>query len=254
MGCVDLDSVGYGYLCSDTYKNSMRKISIAIPTFKRVEQTVYSFQQVLSDDRVSEVIIVDDASGDGSFAVLRNYFEHEPKVKVYENSFNLDCYMNKHRAMELATEDWAILFDSDNTLTKEYLDAIYSIPKWDAHTIYQPSFSKPHFDFRKWSGLVLTEKNVAQYADTHLMTALNACNFFINREEYLKVWDGNVNPGSSDSIYFSYCWLCTGREILITPDLEYDHFISPKKDGHYQLNSHLYVGFHDRLMQKIKSL
>jgi len=38
------------------------KISIAIPTYERVQMLFESFSQVHDDDRVDEVVIVDDAA------------------------------------------------------------------------------------------------------------------------------------------------------------------------------------------------
>lgn len=232
----------------------MRKVSIVIPTWQRFTMTINSFAQVLNDDRVEEVAITDDASRDYSYENLRTHFRNNPKVKLFQNERNLDCYFNKHQAMENATGEWCVLFDSDNILTTKYLDAIYAIPEWDEKTFYLPSFPRPYFDARKWSGMAITKKNVVDYIDTHLMTNLNAMNFFINREEYLKVWDGSVNPITSDSIYFSYCWLKAGNKILVTPDLEYEHFIDKGGNGHYQQNSHKTVEFHKDLMQKIKQM
>lgn len=232
----------------------MRKISIAIPTFNRYQLTIDSFAEVLNDDRVLEIIIVDDASTDGSYEKLRDYFSGNAKVKVFRNLFNRDCYQNKMTAASYTNSEFCIVFDSDNTLTPKYLDAIYAIPEWDAQTIYQPEFAKPCFDFTKYSGLTLTKENVAQYVDTNLMTALNAFNLFINRDEYLNVWDRSVNPGSSDSIYFSLCWLIAGGKIHITPNLQYDHRIHADKSNHYSQNSHKYVAFHEQVMNKIKNL
>lgn len=232
----------------------MRKIFIAIPSWNRFQQTVDSFAQVMDDERISKIYITDDASTDGSLEKLQWHFKDSFKVFVYHNPNNLDCYKNKYVSMKNARGEWGILLDSDNTITPEYLDAIYSIPEWGRHTIYQPSFAKPHFDFRQWEGLTLTKENVASYADTHLTTAMNAMNFFIHREEYLKTWDGSVEPGSSDSLYFSKCWLENGNKILITPNLFYEHFIDPEGKGHYQNNSRYYVKFHEELMHKIKQL
>lgn len=232
----------------------MRTVSIAIPSHNRYQLTIDSFAQVLNDERVREVMIVDDASTDGSYHKLLSFFSMHPKVKILRNDTNKDCYANKHESVLNATGKQVIVFDSDNTLTPAYLDAIYAIPEWDAKTIYQPSFAKPAFDFRKYEGLTLTKENVAEYIDTNLMTSLNAMNFFINREEYLKVWDGSVNPGSSDSIYFSLCWLKAGNSIFITPDLHYDHRLHPDKSNHYSQNSHKYVEFHEKVMKEIKEL
>jgi glycosyltransferase involved in cell wall biosynthesis len=209
---------------------------------------------VLDDDRVDSVTINDDASTDDSYTKLSAHFLHHPKVKVYGNGSNLDCYQNKHRAMLNSKGEWCCLWDSDNTFDARYLDALSAMESWDEKTIYQPCFARPHFDFREWCGLVLTKENVAFYTDTHLMTALNACNFFINRAQYLRAWDGSVDPITSDSIFFSYTWLKAGGKILITPWLEYDHYIDPGGQGHYQQNWQKTIEFHKDLMEKIKKL
>lgn len=232
----------------------MRKIFIAVPTWQRVQQTIDSFAQVLDDERISMIFIVDDASTDGSFEKLGWHFKDNDKVAVYRNYENMDCYRNKNRAMKTARGEFGILLDSDNTITTDYLDALYSIPEWGKNIAYQPSFAKPHFDFRKWNGLTLTKENVAQYVDTHLSTAMNAMNFFINRAEYLRVWDGNVEPVTSDSIYFSLCWLRAGNKILITPNLEYEHYIDPDGKGHYQQNYKRTGNFHQLVMDELKQL
>ena len=231
-----------------------RKISIAIPTYNRFDLTVASFAQVLNDERVEEVVIVDDKSTDGSYEKLFERFKYERKVKVFQNDINLDCYANKHRAVKKCTGKWVIIFDSDNVLSKEYLDALYAIEKWDRTVCYNPQFARPCFDFRKWAGLTLTSGNVAEYVGTDLMTSLNAFNLFINRAEYLKEWDGSVNPLSSDSIFFSYTWLNAGNSIYITPGLEYDHKIHPDGSNHFTQNQHKTVDFHKNLMEKIANM
>jgi glycosyltransferase involved in cell wall biosynthesis len=216
--------------------------------------TIDSFSQVFGDERIESITIVDDASTDDSYEKLSRYFRDSPKVNVFSNKINLDCYANKHQAMQKSNSKWCILLDSDNVIDKSYLDAIYAIKEWDAKTIYQPSNAKPHFNFTKWEGLTLTKENVAQYADTHLMTSMNACNHFVNRENYLDIWDGSTNPGSSDSLYFSTLWLENGGKIYITPNLTYEHYISDKNDGHYQTHSHLFREFHEKLMDEIRQL
>lgn len=231
----------------------MRKISIAITTYNRYTQTINSFAQVLDDERVSEVVISDDCSTDDSCEKLVEYFKGNEKVKIYRNRKNLDCYRNKRIAMGYVQNDFAALIDSDNTITKDYIDAIYAV-KWDEKTILQPEFASPHFDFRKWRGLTLTRENVAQYIDTHLMTSLNAQNHFVNRAEYIKVWNGTLDPVTSDSIFFSMCWLSEGNKIKITPNLQYEHFIDPTGKGHYQENYKRTGNFHQVVLTKIKQL
>ena len=231
-----------------------RTVSLAIPTFQREDLLFESFANVYDDPRISEIIIVDDASDLELFNRVKEKCDKLSKVRLFRNIFNIDCYRNKHRAFSFINNEYGILLDSDNVITKEYLDAIYAIPEWNAKTILQPVFAKPAFDFRQYSGLTLTKENVAHYVDTNLMTSLNAMNFFINRDEYLKVWDGSVDAGSSDSIYFSLCWLKAGNSILMTPNLHYDHRIHEDKSNHYSQNSHKYVEFHNQVMKEIKEL
>lgn len=230
-----------------------RKISVCIPTFNRYELLIKAIENVIDDSRISEVVIVDDCSTNGDYEKLISYYTNIQKVKLYRNEKNLDCYRNKHEAMSMATEDWCILFDSDNILTLNYLDTIYGISEWDVSTSYQPVFSRPHFDFRNYSGLTLNNKNVSQFVNTPIMTALNAMNFFINRTEYLSVWDGSVDPVTSDSIYFNYCWLKRGNKIHMLPGLEYDHLIH--SGSHYQNNvNRTQKGFHNSIINNLKNL
>lgn len=232
----------------------MRKIGIAIPTYNRYQFTIDCFKQVIDDERIESITIVDDASTDDSYEKLKWYFRDNDKVRLFRNEANKDCYFNKHEAVEKSNSEWICLWDSDNVFDMEYIDTLYSIPQWSRNIFYQPQFLKPAFDFRKWSGLMLTKENIAEYANTDLMTACNASNYFIHREEYLKTWNGSVNPISSDSIFFAFTWVSVGNKILITPNLEYFHTLHEDKSGHFNQNQHKTVRFHEELMHRIKQL
>jgi len=233
-----------------------RRVSIVIPTYNRLSLTIDSFRKVLFDYRVENVYITDDASTDDSYAALKRGFMGSPKVKLFRNESNLDCYFNKHKAVENAKDaEWVIILDSDNQISEEYIDAIFAIKEWDKTTIYAPEFLKPAFNFTKWSGVTLTKENVAQYANTSLVdTSCNAMNFMINRSEYLKVWDGSINPGTFDSLYFSYCWLKAGNKIHITPNMQYEHRLHEDKSNHFSTHQHKYGHIFNDLMNKIKQL
>ena len=228
-----------------------RKVSIVIPTYNRFQFTVDSFSKILNDDRVHGVYITDDCSTDDSYQKLTDFFSDNEKVHLFRNEKNIDCYFNKHKAMENAEGEWCILFDSDNVIGIDYLDAIFAIQEWMDNVVYQPHYARPHFDFRPHSGLYLTKKNISTYIYTNLETALNAMNFFINRAEYLRIWDGSIDPITSDSIFFNYCWLKSGNHILITPGLEYDHLCH---EGHYFHNYKKAIGFHNFLLKEISIL
>lgn len=215
--------------------------------------TIQSFAQVYNDDRVSEVVIVDDASSEESYNRLKSITNTMSKVKLFRNETNIDCYRNKAAAIGKATNEFVAIIDSDNEISTEYLDNIY-LYEWRKDIILQPSFAAPHFNFTPFSSLYVTKKNVAENIDKHRMftTMLNAMNYFVNRDEFLRVWKGDVNPHTADSIYQALNWLEEGNQIYVVPGLTYLHRVH---DGsHYQNNKHKTGNFYNEVEQKIRQL
>ncbi len=229
-----------------------RKISLCITTWERVSLTLESFAQVLEDPRIDEIVIVDDCSSMQVYEQLKNALTDE-KIKLYRNEVNLDCYKNKHRSVELATNQWCVVFDSDNILDKSYIDKVFEIPEWDPNTFYQPSWAKVSFDFRAFEGWVIKKWNVAQHFDKPLYeTMLNAMNFFCSRERYMEVFDSEIDPHSSDSIYINYRHIKSGGEMLVVPGLHYQHRIH--NGSHYQANHSKDPAFYKQIVEAIKQL
>jgi len=214
--------------------------------------TIESFAQVLDDNRVSDIVILDDLSTDGSYEQLLNHCSY--KVRVYQNDRNYDCYRNKQRVVSLAKNEWVIVLDSDNIITPEYLNAIYTISEWNPIVVYQPSFAKPHFDFRKFAGNYYGDFDVRENLhDGAFTTALNAMNFFINRDTYLRAFNPDIDPVTSDSIYMAYRLLEQGNSYYFVPGLEYEHRIHP--GSHYQNNvNRTPHNFHQSILEKLAAL
>lgn len=232
---------------------NLRKISICIPNWNRYEMVIEATVQVINDDRVGEVVIYDDASTDGCFERLQEFYKYEPKVLLYQSDRNEDCYASKVSAIAYSNYEWCILLDSDNVISKEYLDIIFSY-EWDANCIYTPSFAAPNFNFRDYSGLVVSSENVAQYVDKPMFeTMLNAANYFVYSFYYLKMYNPAINPMTSDSIFMIYNWLKSGRHLYVVPGLTYMHRVH--SGSHYQTKNHLTeVGFHEGILQKLIEL
>ncbi|GHS97569.1 hypothetical protein FACS189421_04600 [Bacteroidia bacterium] len=69
----------------------------------------------------SEVIYIDNGSGDGSFLKTR---EHYPWVRVLKNNWNEGISVARNQGMKQAVGDYILLLDSDTEVTKEALDAM----------------------------------------------------------------------------------------------------------------------------------
>lgn len=235
-----------------------RKIGIAIPSYNRYEMTVESFMDVYGDPRIESITIIDDASDLDIFHKLREVCEKLEKVKLLRNINNLDCYFNKATALTWSNQKWNILLDSDNVLNRDYIDTLYEIPQWDDGRFYTPSFAAPHFNFVPYEGVVLTKENIAHYIDRPMLeVCLNAANYFVNKDTWLKAFDANTNPVTSDSIFIAYNHLKNGGSIEIVKGLQYEHRVNSHKEemSHYQKNnSRTPQGFHQNILQQLRQL
>ncbi len=232
----------------------MKQISLCITTYNRCDMTIECFLNIMSDERIGEIIIVDDASDIEIYNELESICKHLPKVKLYRNEFNINCYLNKMKSIELSSFDWVAILDSDNIFNKDYLDAIYNYePIWDDKIIYAPTFAKVNFDYREFSGKQITKENINEYWERPMFqTALNTSNYFFNKNEFLKHFDTSVNPITSEALFTNYNWLNAGNSILFVPEMCYEHRVHP--NSHYILNNHKTVDFNISLIEKYKQL
>lgn len=237
---------------------SDRQVSICIPTFNRVELLFNSFERVKDNDNVSEIVIVDDVSREDIYERIVERAKENPKIKLFRNKENLDCYKNKYEAIAHATGRWCCLWDSDNEFSFDYLYHLFQMLEWCDDTAYLPSFAAPHFDYRKYEGLTITSDNVAKYMDDPTFSCmLNTHNHFVNKRFYMKCWDESTNPHTSDSIYMNYLWLKNGGKLYVVPGLTYQHRVDNhegEEAGHYNTNQHKTGDFHQWVERKLREL
>lgn len=236
-------------------------ISVCLTNYNRSKLLFDAVANVLYDNRVSEIVISDDCSRDEVFSSVVWYFKEHPKVKIYRNEKNIDCYHNKARSLELASNDWCCVWDSDNIFTKDYIDRIENliVAGLNNKMAYAPSFAKPHFNFEQFAGVSISRSNIAGLIHhDKIQTMLNAMNYFVNRHEYLKVFDPTINPVTSDSIYQNCRWLEAGNFIYIVPDLSYQHRVDNhegEEPSHYGVNVRKTPsGLHKSIINRLKQL
>lgn len=214
----------------------MQKISLCITNYNRYEYLFESFAKVVDDERIAEIVIVDDNSDPAIYAKIEERCKYIPKVKLYRNDTNIDVYNNKKRSVELATSKYCIVFDSDNVIDSIYLDHIYSY-QWSNNRILAPDFAQPVFDYTAYAGHTINKSNVRNFTFRKGFDCLfNTMNYFVHRETYLAVWQPKEDIKGADSIYFNYLWLNAGGEIYVVNGLRYFHRVSDFKSGEHGSN------------------
>lgn len=238
-------------------------ISLCLTTYNRTSLLFESFAQVLDDPRITDIVIVDDHSSAHTIIEINRMLSelpaHREKIRFFMNDRNLGCYRNKREAVSKAINEWVILLDSDNRIYKNYLDAIGDSGRWDRSVLFQPTYAKPHFDFRKYQSSIVNKHNVSTFVeDAKFTTALNAANYFVHRDEYLRVWEDCPEPWTSDSLLQNYNWLKAGNSIYFCPGLEYFHRVEDhgnEEESHYKKHNHRTKrGFHEGLIRKLKAM
>lgn len=217
-----------------------RKISLCITTYNRVEETLRSFSQVLDDERVSEIVIVDDHSNleiyerlEWAIQALNGELFHKtmngqttPQIRLKRNDKNLGVYKNKLMSVLLATNDWCIPFDSDNIIDKDYIDKLYQYAIWDTNCIYSPDFAMPEFDYTQFAGHTVDKQNVANYTKFKMFDCwINTMNYFVNKNTFLRADQNEVIPNAADSMYINYLLLKKGISIFTVPNMRYIHTV-----------------------------
>lgn len=229
-------------------------ISLCFTTWNRDSLLFEAFRHVVNDERVSEIVIVDDCSQKIDFKVVEAFCESYEKVRLYRNKANVGCYQNKAIAISKAHNEWVAILDSDNIFRPDYLDKLFRYNTqhgWKSNTILAPDFAQPTFDYRHFSGHTITKQNVSGYAKKKRFDCLiNTANYFVNRDEYLRVFDKSIEPWTADTMYQNRNWLVAGNQIHVLQGLQYEHRIHPQ--SHYQQFNHKTNGLDKIIMNEFK--
>lgn len=204
------------------------KISLSITTYNRFDLTIKSCAQVLNDPRIDDLVILDDASTDGSYQKLVEHFKPYPHVRVMQQVKNQGMSLNKYRAIREAWNPWVIILDSDNIIGPDYIDAVYSqhFNPNEHKTIYSPSWAAPSFDFRKYEGMTINSITVKRFMhDPMFRCFLNCCNYLVHAPTYCMVYKVDPTVAQADTIAFNYQWLAAGGNFVILPACTYQHLV-----------------------------
>jgi glycosyltransferase involved in cell wall biosynthesis len=91
------------------------KVTVCLPTFNKVGYLPTAIESVLAQEfRDYELLIVDDASTDGTGEVVRGF--KDSRIRYVYNPQNVGLVGNWNRCLELASADYAIIFHDDDVM------------------------------------------------------------------------------------------------------------------------------------------
>ncbi|CUU38338.1 succinoglycan biosynthesis protein ExoO [Armatimonadetes bacterium DC] len=102
----------------------MPKVSIITPTYNVEPYIAQCIESVLAQTLEDwELILVDDASTDGTVAVIERYLD-DPRIRLFCNEQNMGAGYTRNRALENATGEWLAMVDSDDWIAPQRLERL----------------------------------------------------------------------------------------------------------------------------------
>ena len=102
------------------------KFSIVIPVYNRVDKLDKCIQNVLSQDYNNfELILINDASCDGTDAICDRYSDRYENIITIHNKRNLGPGLTRNEGLKNASGDYILFLDSDDTYDSNLLSTVY---------------------------------------------------------------------------------------------------------------------------------
>lgn len=95
-------------------------VSIIMTSFNREKYIQSAIESVLCQKYQDfELIIVDDASVDNTWNLIKYYACLDTRLKIYQNDKNLGDYPNRNKAVSYAQGEYLMFLDSDDVIYEE---------------------------------------------------------------------------------------------------------------------------------------
>lgn len=93
----------------------MPKVSIIICTHNREKLLPRALDSVLTQNfKDFELIIIDDASNDGTEVLIKTYLEKDNRLKYFKNDHNLGIAKSRNKGCKIAEGEYIAMLDSDD--------------------------------------------------------------------------------------------------------------------------------------------
>ncbi|MBD2158905.1 glycosyltransferase family 2 protein [Leptolyngbya sp. FACHB-16] len=217
-----------------SFPHESRRISVAITHYERPEFLVRTLKNIFHDQRVSEIVILDDGSSQDTFFKCVNILkDFSSKVRLFRREQNLGPFTTSIQVCSLCSNPWCVLLDSDNTIFKNYLNTIFSLNIWDERTIYCPDYAFPHYSFKAYSNYVFNFDDICHLHQSSKILIhnflfsclINGGNYFLNCKTFVMTLQPYMvlRPYATDSILRNYIWLSKDNNLSILKNAWYYH-------------------------------
>lgn len=137
------------------------RVSVVVPCYNYGHFLPECVQGVLDQDGVDvEVLIIDDASPDGSAAVARRIADGDPRVSLIEHRVNAGHLATYHEGLAAAEGDYVVLLSADDLVTPGSFQRAAALLEAHSEVVMVHGFAQtfwdeppppPRTEVRSWS-------------------------------------------------------------------------------------------------------
>ena len=103
------------------------KYSVILPVFNREQLIKNAIESIIHQDYTNwELIIIDDASTDGTADVCDSYSQLDKRITVFHHNTNKGVSAARNTGLKNATGDFILFLDSDDYLFPETMSYIFN--------------------------------------------------------------------------------------------------------------------------------
>jgi glycosyltransferase involved in cell wall biosynthesis len=113
----------------------MPQVSVIIPVYNTEKYIGKAIASILAQTFTDlELILVDDASTDNTYAICQKYAEADPRIRLYKNEKNLGMMPNWNHALTFVTGKYWAKLDADDWWEADFIQDCYAIISKDTQT------------------------------------------------------------------------------------------------------------------------
>jgi glycosyltransferase involved in cell wall biosynthesis len=233
------------------------KISLCIPTYNRFDTFLEKNLKLYLENPYIHEIVITDEDGKDMEKILERF--SSSKLFVYKNDTVLGAFLNKSRAISLATQDWICLMDSDNYAPPSYFEAWKKYIEQqglDSKKVYMPiqtfQTGKIGFDYSKFKDMKLNHTTINQYNLDKMNILLNTGNYMFHKANYLEsnqfFPELHASCQSVEVVLRSVLLLLNRSTFVVVPEMTYEHIVHK---GSYYLQHSRQFKHHYRTVSEI---
>lgn len=103
-------------------------VSIVIPTHNRREMLTHLLKSLLTSTYKNiEIIVIDDASNDGTSEHIKSVFRNNKQIKLFRNRLNLFAAGSKNVGQKKAKGELVAFIDDDNVVDKKMVEELVEV-------------------------------------------------------------------------------------------------------------------------------